>query len=118
MSTPAQRATLAQDEMRQCIVDQSTAAISARPALLGEIYRVRTPQQIDLLLTQLKIDIDLPISASIKSYIIEYGSEYLTPTHGSSPASSAAILLDGLSMAYFPPNVRAAAKGFTPDSEA
>ena len=56
MSTPAQRATLAQDEMRQCIVDQSTAAISARPALLGEIYRVRTPQQIDLLLANSTAD--------------------------------------------------------------
>jgi len=52
-STPLQqniqRATASQDAMRQCIADQAATAIAENPALLGEIYRIRTPQQIEML---------------------------------------------------------------------
>ena len=62
--------------MRQCIADQATTAVAANPALLGEIYRIRTPQQIEMILTQLNIDIDTPASAQIKSFIVEFGGDF------------------------------------------
>ena len=106
MSTPA--------VVRQCIVDHATAAITAQPALLGEIYRVRTPQQTELLLTQLQIDMDAQVSAPIKAYIIDCGGEYLiTPL----PGSSNTLLLDNLQLAYFSPSVRSVAKGLIRDSD-
>ena len=112
MSTPVQRGTKALDDMRKSIFAQSTRAIATNPALISEIFTINTPREIELLLTHLQIDIDLPANTAIKKYIIDYGDDYLTspvPTHASS--------LDGLSMTYFSPGVRALAMGFQLDSD-
>ena len=58
MSTPVQRGTKALDEMRKSIFDQSTRAIATNPALISEIFTTITPREIELILTQLNIDID------------------------------------------------------------
>ena len=112
MSTPIQRGTKALDDMRKSIYDQSSPAIAANPTLVSEIFTIKTPREIEMILTQLQIDIDTSASACIKKYVIEYGDEYL-----SSPAISHASSMDGLSLTYFSPSVRAMAKGFQPDTE-
>ena len=112
MSTPIQRGTKALDDMRKSIYDQSSPAIAANPTLVSEIFLIRTPREIEMILTQFNIDIDDPLNVPIKRYIEDYGDAYLA-----SPAISPALSLDGLSLTYFSPSVRATAKGFHPDTE-
>ena len=80
MSTPIQRGTKALDEMRKSIFDQSTRAIATNPALISEIFTINTPREIELLLTHLQIDIDLPSNIAIKRvsrYIHTYVAIYI-----------------------------------------
>ena len=98
--------------MRKSIYDQSTKAIASNPTLVSEIFTIKNPREIEMILTQLSINIDTPPSAPIKQYIEDYGDEYLA-----SPALSAASSINGLHLTYFSPSVRAAAKGQHPDSE-
>ena len=107
MSTPIQRGTKA-----LAIYDQSTKAIASNPILVSEIFTIKTPREIELILTQLKIDIDTPTSGPIKKYIEDYGDEYL-----SSPAPTNVSFMGGLPMTYFSPGIRAMAKGFKQDSD-
>ena len=100
-----QRGTKALDDMRKSIYDQSSPAIAANPTLVSEIFTIKTPRDIEMILTQLQIDIDTPASASITKYIIEYGDDYL-----SSSAISNASSMDGLPLTYFSPGIRALAK--------
>ena len=93
MSTPVQRGTKALDEMRKSIFDQSTRAIATNPAFISEIFTIKIPREIELILTQLNIDIDTPTSGPIKKYIEDYGDAYLT-----SPAPQHISTMDGLSM--------------------
>ena len=96
MSTPIQRGTKALDDMRKSIYDQSSPAIAANPTLVSEIFLIRTPREIEMILTQLNIDVDAPLSVPIKRYIEDYGDSYLA-----SPASSPAFTLDNLPLTYF-----------------
>ena len=112
MSTPLSRGTKALDAMRKSIYDQSSPAISANPDLISEIFLSKTPREIEMILTQLQIDIDTLASACIKKYIIEYGDDYLI-----SPAPTHASSMDGLPMTYFSPGIRAMAKGLQQDSD-
>ena len=105
MSTPMQRGTKALYDMRKSIYQQPSPAIAANPTLLSEIFTIKTPREIEMILTQLQIDIDTPASASIKKYIVDYGEEYLI-----SHATSATLTLDDLPLTYFAPSVRAFAK--------
>ena len=73
-----QRGTKALDDMRKSIFDQSVLAIATNPALISEILTIKTPREIELILTHLNIDIDTPSSTAIKKYIIDYGDDYLT----------------------------------------
>ena len=91
-----QRGTKALDDMRKSIFDQSALAIATNPALISKIFTIKTPREIEMILTHLQIDIDTPSSVAIKRYIEDYGDDYLTspaPTHTSS--------MDGLPMTYF-----------------
>ena len=64
-----QRGTKALDEMRKSIFDQSTRAIATNPALISEIFTIKTPREIEMLLTHLQINIDKPSNVAIKRYI-------------------------------------------------
>ena len=66
MSTPLSRGTKALDAMRKSIYNQPSPAISTNPDLISEIFMNTTPREIEVILTQLNIDIDSSISASIK----------------------------------------------------
>ena len=88
-----QRGTKALDDMRKSIYQQSSPAIAAKPALISEIFTIKTPREIEMILSQLQIDIDTPASASIKKYIVDYGDEY--------SITSAALTLDNLPLKYF-----------------
>ena len=101
--------------MRNAIFVQSSASpqIAANPNLIKEIFTLRTPQEIELVLEQLSINIDTPLSAPIKAYIVEYGGEYAVTPQSTTATGS---LLDGLPLTYFSPSIRATAKGLIPDS--
>ena len=97
MSTPLSCGTNALDAMRKSIYDQLSPAISADPDLISEIFLIRTPREIEMILTQFNIDIDDPLSVPpIKRYIEDYGDAYLA-----SPASFPALTLDNLPLTYF-----------------
>ena len=98
--------------MRKSIFDQPVLAIATNPALISEIFTIKTPREIELILSHLNIDIGTPSSTAIKRYIMDYGDEYLT-----SPAPTHASSMDGLPMTYFSPGIRALAKGFQQDTE-
>ena len=70
MSTPTQRGTKALDEMRKFIYDQASPAIADNPALISEFSSVRTPHEIELILTKFSIDIDSPISAPVLQHLL------------------------------------------------
>ena len=112
MSTPIQCGTQALDEMRKSIYAQSSPAIVGRPDLISEIFLIRTPREIELLLMQLNIDIDALISMPIKRCIVNYGDAYTD-----SPAPANVSFMDGLPMTYFSPGIRAMAKGLQQDSD-
>ena len=55
MSTPMQRGTKALDDMRKSIFDQSVLAIATNLALISEIFTIKKPREIELILTHLNI---------------------------------------------------------------
>lgn len=113
MSTPIQRCTNSLDATRRAIYDQATTQIASSPQLVSEVLTTRTPHETEVVLTQLNIDTDSPVSALVRHYIVDYGDSRAMGS--SAPTTST---LDSLPTTYFSPSVRPSHSGLVNDTEA